>query len=232
MPVIDSRKNKIKGSVQTLLGRCGFALVRKPVRWLGRKRIINLYEYNVTDFVRYSSLELATYEVNSKNLIGSVAELGVYKGDFAVKLNEAFPDRKLYLFDTFEGFDQRDKCLEEKEAYSNADEDFSDCNVDLVLGRMKYPANCVVKKGYFPDTVEGMNDSFVFVSLDADLYKPTYDGLSFFWPRLVPGGYIFVHDFNNAGYGGVRAAVSRFCAENKNNFFPLSDAAGTAVFCK
>ena len=39
---------------------------------------------------------------------GAVAELGVYKGDTAVLLNGLFPHRELYLFDTFEGFHERE----------------------------------------------------------------------------------------------------------------------------
>jgi hypothetical protein len=39
---------------------------------------------------------------------GALAELGVYKGNSAKILHLASPMRKLYLFDTFEGFDARD----------------------------------------------------------------------------------------------------------------------------
>ena len=39
---------------------------------------------------------------------GECAEAGVFEGDFAKWINQYFPDRKLYLFDTFEGFDMRD----------------------------------------------------------------------------------------------------------------------------
>jgi hypothetical protein len=40
--------------------------------------------------------------------IGSVAECGVFRGHFASHLNVCFSGRKLYLFDTFEGFHTRD----------------------------------------------------------------------------------------------------------------------------
>ena len=39
---------------------------------------------------------------------GSVAECGVYLGDFAYFINKYFSNRTMYLFDTFEGFDVRD----------------------------------------------------------------------------------------------------------------------------
>jgi O-methyltransferase len=73
-----------------------------------------------------------------KNIGGNVAELGVYRGDFAQYINIAFPDRKLYLFDTFEGFDEKDITLEEKQNYSCARSDFSKTSIERVLNRMKY----------------------------------------------------------------------------------------------
>lgn len=48
--------------------------------------------------------------------------------------------------------------------------------------------------------MKGIEDSFCFVSLDMDLYKPTYEGLHYFYPRLNHGGYIFIHDCRNRGY--------------------------------
>jgi O-methyltransferase len=64
------------------------------------------------------------------------------------------------------------------------------------------------------------------------LYDPIYAGLCHFYPKLVCGGYIFIHDFNNDLYKGARKAVEQFCEEQKINFFPLPDSGGSAVICK
>jgi O-methyltransferase len=97
---------------------------------------------------------------------------------------------------------------------------------------MAYPENCIVKKGYFPDTTKDIDEYFAFVSIDTDLYEPIYQGLCWFYPRLLRGGYIFVHDYNCAQYRGVKEAVVRFSRENSAPFFPLSDSGGSAVFMK
>lgn len=97
---------------------------------------------------------------------------------------------------------------------------------------MKYPDNCVVRKGWFPESAYGISDKFVFVSIDVDLYQPIYAGLEFFFPRLVRGGYIFVHDYNSKKYSGVKAAVREFCMQNNTVFFPLTDRTGSAVIPK
>jgi O-methyltransferase len=184
------------------------------------------------DYIRYATLELCYEEIISNNVKGSVAELGVYKGDFAEKLNFLFADRKLYLFDTFEGFDEHDVVIEHNKGYSMASQDFSKTSVELVKNKMVHPENCIFRQGVFPESASGIQDDFCFVSLDADLYEPIYQGLHFFYPRLLSGGYIFIHDYNNAAYIGAKNAVVEYCKENKVGFVPIPDSGGTAIITK
>ena len=97
---------------------------------------------------------------------------------------------------------------------------------------MPHAKQCVIKKGFFPQTAAGLTEEFVFVSIDADLYEPIYNGLVFFFPKLISGGYIFIHDFNNDNYKGSRKAVQQFCVENKINYLPLPDSGGSAIIMK
>jgi len=196
---------------------------------LDRKRKEFVFE---ADYIRRSSLELISNEIYDKNIDGSVAELGVYRGDFAKIINKAFSDRKLYLFDTFEGFDQLDVKIELKNKYSTGEQDFSDTNVELVLAKMENKNNCIIKKGFFPETAGGVNDTFAFVSIDVDLYEPVYNGLHFFYEKLNHGGYIMLHDYNNKGYNGVKQALRKFSLEKNVSYFPICDAWGTAIIMK
>ena len=184
------------------------------------------------EYIRNSTLELLSYEIYDKNILGSVAELGVYKGNFAKNINKAFPDRKFYLFDTFEGFDERDLKTEIKENYSSGKAIFSNTSENLVLSLMKYKENCIIKKGYFPETAHRVNDKFSFVSIDVDLYDPTYQGLAFFYKCLSSGGFIMIHDYNNKSYKGVKAALRIFSREYSVPYFPLCDAGGSVIINK
>jgi O-methyltransferase len=184
------------------------------------------------DQVRHSSLVLCSEEIKRNNVNGNVAEVGVYKGDFAKRLNIVFGDRKLYLFDTFEGFSSEDVQFEQKNNFSTGKQDFSDTSIEVVRSKMKHPENCVFMKGKFPETAAGLEEEFCFVSLDADLYLPIYEGLKYFYPRLSPRGYIFIHDFNNEEYAGAREAVSQFCSEQRIGFTPIPDIGGTAIITK
>ena len=97
---------------------------------------------------------------------------------------------------------------------------------------MKFRDNCIIKKGYFPESAVGVDDRFCFVSIDADLYEPILSGLQFFYPKLESKGYIFVHDFNNDLYKGARKAVLEFCNANGINYLPIPDTCGTAIITK
>lgn len=164
---------------------------------------------------------------------GAIAEGGVFEGRFSRILSEAFPDRKLYLFDTFEGFDARDVEYDKKNDYSiNIREGLytPTKSLDEILCSLAHPENAIIKKGYFPETAKDVDDSFAFVNLDFDLYKPTIDGLRFFWPRMKKGGVILVHDYFNAPgiieedrYKGIRAAAMEFSKESKTSFIPIGD---------
>ena len=93
---------------------------------------------------------------------------------------------------------------------------------------MPFKKQCLVKQGYFPESLGSLDDRFCFVSIDTDLYKPTYEGLKYFYPRLNKGGYIFVHDYVR----GVKAAIQDFSQKENINYVPLSDSWVSVVISK
>ena len=171
---------------------------------------------------------------------GVIAELGVFRGDLAWPLNDAMPDRMLYLFDTFEGFDKKDVDIEKSLFTSVAKPgDFGETTEELVLSRMNYPEKCIVRKGHFPETSAGLgNVKFAFVSIDADLYAPTLAGMEFFYPRMSEGGVIVIHDYESIQFEGVKRAVADYekklvaAGQPALKMVPLADLHGTCAIVK
>ncbi|MCL2086842.1 MAG: macrocin-O-methyltransferase [Oscillospiraceae bacterium] len=174
-------------------------------------------------------LEYFSKLVYDRNITGNVAEGGVFDGAFAKKINEFFPDRTLYLFDTFEGFDSRDIGAEIKNKFSKYGVGHLKTSEEKVKQILPHPEKAIIKKGYFPETAAGIDDKFVFVNLDFDLYAPTLAGLDFFYPKMVHGGVILVHDYFTPGYKGVKKAVDEFCENNKIAFMPIADEISIAI---
>ena len=188
-----------------------------------------------TDYVRMRTFELICREINARKLPGSVAELGVFRGAFTYFLNRELPGRKCYLFDTFGGFDDEEAKNEvSRGSLSKAEiATFRNTSIDIVMKQLAYPDTVEIRKGYFPDSLNGLEDNFAFVSIDVDLEESIYNGLKYFYPRLNSGGYIMVHDYNSPLFG-VRRAVDRF--ESECGFYlcrvPLCDNSGTLVITK
>lgn len=197
-------------------------------------RIMALGDVYSTFDLRAATFRRLADRVSANGIEGALAELGTYRGDFAWQLNERFPERRLYLFDTFDGFDERDIRVEREVSSSRAAaHDFSDTRARDVLARMPYEDQVVIRKGFFPETAQGLEECFALVSIDVDLYAPTLAGLEYFYPRLVRGGAILLHDYNSLQFDGVRKAVEEY--ERRHGMLPLiplSDLHGTAVITR
>lgn len=192
---------------------------------------------NYQSHPRLAALEANAREIYLNHVEGAIAECGVYRGNFANHMSRLMPDRKLYLFDTFSGFDGRDiderECEWSKE-FRKEYGTLADTTVESALEKIGYRYNAVVRQGYFPDTAKGLEDErFAFVSLDTDLYKPILAGLEFFYPRLNPGGVIFVDDLGHHQLLGVREAVVKFCKQENIGYISIPDGTdSTAVIVK
>lgn len=181
------------------------------------------------DYVRLSTLETVCLELDG--VPGAAAELGVYKGAFARCINKLMPERTLYLFDTFEGFDsaeasrelQADNC---GEAFVAAHRNTA---AEAVRSSMPHPESTVIMQGLFPGSLNGLEERFAFVSIDADFEESVFEGLKYFVPRMNEGGYIFLHDYNSHELTGVRKAVKRYGALTGKRLkaVPLCDVNGT-----
>ena len=178
------------------------------------------------DYVRLSTLELLCRRF--QDVPGAAAELGVYRGFFARCINFLLPDRRLYLFDSFEGFAPDAGASESfQAAHANT-------AAEKVLSILPHPEQAVVKAGFFPDSLEGLEERFCLVSLDADFEQVTLDGLRYFWPRMEKGGYLMLHDWGSPTLPGVARALRRFEEETGEKLpsIPLCDVGGTLILVK
>lgn len=197
--------------------------------------------YRGSQDIRRAAIRLIAREIKKRGVPGNLAELGVYRGETACELNRLFPERIIYLFDTFSGFDGRDLRIEKKVAAHGRNAsghmcDFTDTEADLVRGRLPHPGMARFVAGYFPEsapeTLLGEMGELALVSLDPDLYEPVYQGLKIFYPMLAKGGAIVIHDYNSLQFPGVKKAVERYCGEEQLFVVPLMDLHGTAVLMK
>ncbi len=206
------------------------------------KYLVNEYkdiDSYIYDYIRLREIELLIGLIKENNIEGSLAEVGVFQGKISSLLNYLFPERKLYLFDTFSGFSNEQ--LHDSTAIKYSEKSFfqyvnkfSDTSEQLVLEKMTNRNNCIICKGAFPNTAVNIDDRFCFVSIDVDFFKSTLDSLIYFYPKIVQGGYLFIHDYNDDELHGVKYAVQQYekKIKQKLHLVPLCDHSGTLVISK
>ena len=181
------------------------------------------------DIVRYGTIALALHRLNEEKVPGAMAELGVFKGELSAYLAAIERHRTLHLFDTFAGFPDSDL-----EAGETNDDRFQDTSEAAVRRRIGDCANVRFHVGPFPDTAGPVLDErFAFVMLDPDKYRPTLAGLEIFYPRLSPGGYLFMHDYHSPESDfAVSRAAREFLRDKPERPVDIPDAKGSVLLRK
>jgi O-methyltransferase len=196
--------------------------------------IIGFIEHNpinAFDCARFFFFCLVIDLIAADSLQGDLAELGVDKGNSASVLARGAHrlGKTIYLLDTFEGFAEQD--------FVGSEARHRGGYADTSLPRVKQTVDgdhVRFIKGYFPATVAQLPNevSFCLVHLDCDLYKPFAAGLEYFWPRLVPGGFLIMHDYTTMHWEGVEKACNEFFAGKPESIIPIPDTSGTVVVRK
>jgi magnesium-protoporphyrin IX monomethyl ester (oxidative) cyclase len=153
---------------------------------------------------------LASYARSTEEIGGDMAEVGVYTGGSAKILCKNSGERKVYLFDTFEGL----PFVEELDSHRNFYKGQYAADYENVKEYLKEFDNVFVFKGIFPDeTSDFIKDGiFSLVHIDVDVYKCMRDCLEFFLPRMQNGGVIILHDFDS----NIEPLIKEF--ETRYNF--------------
>lgn len=162
------------------------------------------------------SRNLYRIAARTSRLPGDAAEVGVFRGGSARLIVAALPQRRLHLFDTFRGLPQSDAAADgvlERGRFAS-----SRISVVEFLAGM----NIEIHAGMFSQTKRDVSVcQFNFVHLDADLHATTAEAVAFFYPRMVPGGLILVHDYGSKRWPGVQTAVDQYLRAKLHRVIPV-----------
>lgn len=185
---------------------------------------------------RTNFIECLGKEFKRQKINGAIAECGVYRGWFSGILSEIFETQEMYLFDSFEGFGEKDIVCDSESAKNwianGAGIRLSNANERMVELRILNRKRLHILKGYIPDTLSNIKDKFMFVNLDMDLYKPQSEALNFFAERMVKGGVILLHDYFNELLPGTAKAIEEFRDIDKFICVPIGDELSIALIRK
>lgn len=189
--------------------------------------------YTMTSTERlYSVYKSVEYAVKN-NIDGDFVECGVWKGGSSMMialtlLKNKCTDKKIYLYDTFEGMPEptdndininnkkaENKFLKLKRNENSSDWCFSE--IDEVKNNIfstGYPKeNIIFVKGKVENTIPNIiPNKIALLRLDTDWYESTKHELEHLYPRLSEKGVLIIDDYGH--WLGCRKAVDEYLKKN------------------
>ena len=191
--------------------------------------------YTMTSIQRMYSLYCSVNYILARGIEGDFVECGVWRGGSSMLVakmlvNRNINDRKIFLYDTFEGMSEpthADVSINDNDAKVLMDQNVNNketsvwCLADLndVKRNLKSTAfpesNLVYIKGKVEDTLPANVPSgkIALLRLDTDWYESTKHELEVLFPMLAENGVLLIDDYGH--WKGCRRAVDEYIEKNK-----------------
>jgi len=188
--------------------------------------------FTMTSFERVMSLLKAVEYIVNNNIEGDFVECGVWKGGsvyaILLKLKQLkCYDRKVFLFDTFEGMNNptefdvdiyKKKAVDKFKEISYLEDSSDWCNASIdfvkkvILNAGYVSNNIIFVKGKVEDTLPYKSlSSIALLRLDTDWYESTKHELNHLYPLLTKNGVLILDDYGH--WQGAKRAVDEFMKE-------------------
>lgn len=175
------------------------------------KLIQSLRDNTISMVFKEEFLTILKHKNNIDQLNGDIVECGCWRGGFSIFLSKLFPNKKIWAFDSFEGFqnpsigkysyaNERHTpsfthnmvgpiAIPYEETYNNfisygLEQDLQDQRIKLIKGFVKETTNqdnCQIEK-------------ISILRIDVDAYSATLEILDNLYDKVVDGGYVIFDD--------------------------------------
>jgi O-methyltransferase len=195
--------------------------------------------FTMTSKERVISLIRAVHYLIENNIEGDFVECGVWKGGSAMAIIKTLQflgvnDRKVYLYDTFEGMpppEEVDKSFNNEfaDVLLKKDESYKDTSVVWAYSSLEdvkknifslgYDINLVhFIKGKVEDTLPLSNHEMIsLLRLDTDWYASTKVEMEVLFPKLSKAGVLIIDDYGH--WQGAKKAIDEYLKDNKIPLF-------------
>jgi O-methyltransferase len=230
--------------IKQLLDRMGYKIVKTAhdiyrtdnIQDKEFQRLLALCRtFTMTGTERMYALYNAVRYIAQNNIPGDFAECGVWRGGSAMLmahtlLAHGISDRKIYLYDTYEGMSApSENDVDIKGA--SADQLLKDqdkqvqtsvwCYADLAdvtanMASTGYPMeHIILVKGMVEDTIPAQSpaSALALLRLDTDWYESTLHELEHLYPILNREGVLIIDDYGH--WQGCKKAVDEYFTEKK-----------------
>jgi O-methyltransferase len=156
---------------------------------------------------RLDNIRNCVEEVLQNGVQGDLIEAGAWRGGASIFMRGILKaygvtDRRVWVADSFAGLPPADRVRYPKESTAEFHR-YKDLAVSLDEVRRNFERYGLLDdqvqfiKGWFRDTLPAAPiDQLAVMRLDGDMYESTMDTLVHLYPKLSPGGFVIIDDYN------------------------------------
>jgi hypothetical protein len=214
-------RRSVFAAVSWLLRRVDMQLLR-TVRYSQEQResgaVMPMHAHTMIGMKRLDNLQFCIEDALANRVPGDLIETGVWRGGACILMRAVLAahgvtDRRVFVADSFQGLPPPDVSRYPKDEGDRHHE-----QLFLGVSRQEVEENfrrygllddqVVFLEGWFKDTLpKAPTDALCVMRLDGDMYQSTMEALSSLYPRLSPGGYCIIDDYD---IRGCREAVDDY----------------------
>jgi hypothetical protein len=188
--------------------------------------------YNI--YNKYSEYTMIHRDLYVGNLViaealagasGCVIECGTWRGGMIAGIADLLgPDRRYFLFDSYEGLPPAEEIDGEAafrfQANTEAEGYLDNCSAPIEFAEramaLSVAKNCQIIKGWFNETLPRFEppEKIALLRLDADWFGSTTTCLECLVPHLAPDGVILIDDYY--AWEGCSKAVHQYLAKTQS----------------
>jgi len=233
----------MKELLKKILNKIGYSInkidsSKPPYSDIKNKEFWEIYEvckpFTMTNIESLYSLYCSVDYVLKNNIKGAFVECGVWRGGSSMLIaqmlkNRSITDRRLYLFDTFEGMSEptnndldirgiKASTLLTDNEHNKEESVWCLAELKDVQKNMRLTSfpeeNVTFIKGKVEDTIpENLpKENIALLRLDTDWYESTKHELNYLYPKLEQKGVLVIDDYGH--WEGCRKAVDEYFQEN------------------
>jgi hypothetical protein len=165
--------------------------------------------HSMLSFKRLDNIQMCVETIIRENIAGDLIETGVMRGGAAILMRAILRaygahDRTVWVADSFKGFPPLN--LQQYPADADADPQWhlrpqTESGVEHVRRNFKrydlLDDQVKFLPGWFRDTLpKAPIKQLAVLRLDGDLYESTMDALVPLYPKVTPGGFVIIDDYN------------------------------------
>jgi hypothetical protein len=149
----------------------------------------------------------------ASHFVGDFVECGTNRGGTAMLvlryLGDALKSRRLFLFDTFRGLDERTSTTDE---ISRLGGHYTECYDHVQKLLEPWPIVQIIR-GLVPETLHShAPERIAWLHIDLNAAEPERAALEFLWPRLAPGAPVVLDDYAWTACNRQKEALDAFAA--------------------